>query len=960
MKQKIHRVLSLLLCCVMLVGLLPTTAHAWEVETNCEFCGSFIADDWICDCGDHCSEESGNFECYQANHCSACGLGMGAEFICPDCGMCIDCGGECSEFLDNCGMCLKCHLDYGFACPECGKCVIDDPEEICEGCGQCYDCGGRCSEGYPHLCVECHNEDGYDYACEDCGLCFIENPDDICGACGKCYDCGGGECSEGKAHACMECHLAEGYEFACANCGQCYSPGDGGDIDESLFCPECKICWDCVDECMNCGMCVYCGIEQGKHCVCEYCFEDYPQCPDCGLCSDCLDWCGNCERHMVCAAENGDHCRNCLEVCGNENLCPVCEVCEDCSSDWCSTCEMCLECHDSDDICMECEEVCLFDDGYDHPDCHHCNSCVDEFLCAGGCGQCLICAEPDWCENCGTCIECAIADELHCPVCENCYEEYAQCEAGNDHCVEHCVICENCEECFYESESDICDECGLCLDCCEELKKAAGCTCEDAPCVFSGEDWKNHWNASHSGPHTHVYPEGYQKDEDGHWKTCIICDETVSGDHNFKDWKYLTTRAPYYGIRECKDCGYTERCCHTEWGNWQGIPCQKVVWTPTADKTQHEYACEICGNHVYHAHNLAESSENPDIHVCEDCGLEQEHAYGEWTLKIIQEPLFGRVYTGTRTCTGCKKVETCVHFHSKVKWEKIDDLTHGFTCEKCGVTFKLAHQPDKTGLVGDETGHWHVCTVCEDSVKVTPHVGKIVNKRTPTATSEGYTGDLICVLCDYFIEKGTEIPALGYGHEHQFSEEWSFGGGMHWHECTVDGCNAKEDLKAHDSSDWELVTPATEETDGLKKRVCKTCGFVDEEIIPKGHAHSFSRLWKSDDASHWHVCDCGAKAEEAAHTFKWVVDKEATATEKGSKHEECEVCGYKKAAVEIPATGTTKPTDPSDPTDPGQNPDSPETGDNSNLFLWAALLFVSGCGIFGATIYGKKKKENAE
>ena len=36
------------------------------------------------------------------------------------------------------------------------------------------------------------------------------------------------------------------------------------------------------------------------------------------------------------------------------------------------------------------------------------------------------------------------------------------------------------------------------------------------------------------------------------------------------------------------------------------------------------------------------------------------------------------------------------------------------------------------------------------------------------------------------------------------------------------------------------------------------------------------------------------------HTFKWVVDKEATATEKGSKHEECSVCGYKKASVEIP------------------------------------------------------------
>ncbi len=37
-------------------------------------------------------------------------------------------------------------------------------------------------------------------------------------------------------------------------------------------------------------------------------------------------------------------------------------------------------------------------------------------------------------------------------------------------------------------------------------------------------------------------------------------------------------------------------------------------------------------------------------------------------------------------------------------------------------------------------------------------------------------------------------------------------------------------------------------------------------------------------------------------------------------------------------------------------PDSPQTGDNTNLHLWFALLFVSG-GIFGATLYSGKRKE---
>lgn len=35
---------------------------------------------------------------------------------------------------------------------------------------------------------------------------------------------------------------------------------------------------------------------------------------------------------------------------------------------------------------------------------------------------------------------------------------------------------------------------------------------------------------------------------------------------------------------------------------------------------------------------------------------------------------------------------------------------------------------------------------------------------------------------------------------------------------------------------------------------------------------------------------------------------------------------------------------------------SPQTGDNSNMALWIALLFVSGAGVIGTTVYGKKKR----
>lgn len=59
--------------------------------------------------------------------------------------------------------------------------------------------------------------------------------------------------------------------------------------------------------------------------------------------------------------------------------------------------------------------------------------------------------------------------------------------------------------------------------------------------------------------------------------------------------------------------------------------------------------------------------------------------------------------------------------------------------------------------------------------------------------------------------------------------------------------------------------------------------------------------WLSDDSTHWHQCACGDKIDEAKHDFKWVVVKNPTATEKGSKQQECKVCGHKLAEVEIPA-----------------------------------------------------------
>lgn len=143
------------------------------------------------------------------------------------------------------------------------------------------------------------------------------------------------------------------------------------------------------------------------------------------------------------------------------------------------------------------------------------------------------------------------------------------------------------------------------------------------------------------------------------------------------------------------------------------------------------------------------------------------------------------------------------------------------------------------------------------------------------------------------------------------------------------------------------------------------------------HQHSYGSEWKSDENGHWHECDCGAVSDRAEHDWKVENAKEATATEPGYAGDKtCKVCGYEVKGEKIPATGTTKPTEPTNlgddnptnpvnpdsdkPTNPkgdgNENTNSPQTGDNSNLWMWFAVLFISGGMLVGTTVYSKKKK----
>ena len=66
-------------------------------------------------------------------------------------------------------------------------------------------------------------------------------------------------------------------------------------------------------------------------------------------------------------------------------------------------------------------------------------------------------------------------------------------------------------------------------------------------------------------------------------------------------------------------------------------------------------------------------------------------------------------------------------------------------------------------------------------------------------------------------------------------------------------------------------------------------------VLSASHIHDFAKDWSYDASQHWHICNngCAEKDSVAPHSFQWIIDKAATTTATGLKHEECTACGAK-------------------------------------------------------------------
>ena len=424
--------------------------------------------------------------------------------------------------------------------------------------------------------------------------------------------------------------------------------------------------------------------------------------------------------------------------------------------------------------------------------------------------------------------------------------------------------------------------------------------------------------ATYTIPHTHTYDQEIQKPET--LKSAADC----------------TNDAVYFKSCSCGEISTTETftAAGTQLGHaWASD------WSKDTDN--HWKECSRC-----HEKKDEAAHDYGSDNICDTCGYDKTvpHTHNLTLVPAKAPTCTEKGNTAYYTCDGCDK-----WFEDATGASEITDKTS---------VILAATGHSASDWKSDNTDHWKECTVVGCGViiegsKAAHTAGEWIIDTPATATTSG-TKHKKCTVCGYTMTIET-IPATGGEHTHSYGSEWKNDADNHWHECS---CGDKKDTAAHTAGEWIIDTPATATTSGTKHKKCTVCGYtMTIETIPATggeHTHSYGSEWKNDADNHWHECSCGDKKDVVAHSFKWVVDKEATATQKGSKHEECKVCGYKKAAVEIPATGT--PTEPGKPTDS----DSPQTGDNSNMILWIALLFVSGGVVIGITVYSKKKKENAE
>lgn len=389
--------------------------------------------------------------------------------------------------------------------------------------------------------------------------------------------------------------------------------------------------------------------------------------------------------------------------------------------------------------------------------------------------------------------------------------------------------------------------------------------------------------------------------------TALVFENGDPNGHKFGEWKASKSADCTTGGKEkhiCSVCKAEEERDTAPLGhNWNAdyTTDVKPTCTQPGSKSIHCSRCDA----------------TKDVTEIEPTG----HSFGEWTVSKDSTCVAG----GQKT----RKCEICGY--TEYEDTDIDPDAHEWE-----ENYTIDKEPTCT-TEGSKSIHCSRCDATKDStvIPVTDHTYGEWEIVTPSTCTENGVKKHTCIHCGF---EQTEI--IEPAHEWEDSRTVDIAPS-----CTEQGedsvhcrnCDERKDIKeispnGHDWSEWKTLVEPTITAEGKESRSCNVCGIKEEKTLPK---LSGKKEWKHDEKKHWHVDDNGNIIDVDDHEFKWVVDKEPTATEPGIGHYECIACAFEKAPEEF-----------------GKR--NPETG-ASSLAAWIAVAAVAG-GAVPVTYKARKRK----
>ena len=389
--------------------------------------------------------------------------------------------------------------------------------------------------------------------------------------------------------------------------------------------------------------------------------------------------------------------------------------------------------------------------------------------------------------------------------------------------------------------------------------------------------------------------------------TTLVFESGAPSGHKFGEWKESKSANCEEGGKEkhiCSVCQFEEERDTAPLGhdwNAEYTIDVKPTCTKPGSKSIHCSRCDA----------------TKDVTEIEPTG----HSFGEWTVSKDSTCVAG----GQKT----RKCEICGY--TEYEDTDIDPDAHEWEED-----YTIDKEPTCT-IEGSKSIHCSRCDATKDStvIPVTDHTYGEWEVVTPSTCTENGVKKHACIHCGF---EQTEI--IEPAHEWEDSRTVDIAPS-----CTEQGedsvhcrnCDERKDIKeispkGHDWSEWKTLVEPTITSEGKACRACNVCGIKEEKTLPK---LSGKKEWKHDENKHWHVDDNGNIIDADDHEFKWVVDKEPTATEPGIGHYECIACAFEKAPEEF-----------------GKR--NPETG-ASSLAAWIAVAAVAG-GAVPATYKARKRK----